>query len=244
MSAAFYWFVTRVVQFIILPLYARVEVRGVEKVPLKGPLIVASNHLNDADPGILSSRIPRRLVFMAKVELFHIPVIKWILRGYGAFPVRRGEADLSSLRRSSQTLKEGLALVLFPEGTRAGARATLGEAWPGAGLLALRQRVPVLPVAITGSQHMAMPWMFVRVCRRYRVTLTIGEPFFLPPVERVNADAARQATDVIMRKIAALLPEEYRGYYGDEAARVPAAQEEPPRGSPGAKKGTPGRVGG
>jgi 1-acyl-sn-glycerol-3-phosphate acyltransferase len=153
-------------------------------VPPEG-LLVVSNHLNDADPGILSTRFPRRLVFMTKVELFRIPGLAQFLRSYGAFPVRRGEADLSSLRRSNETLKAGLALVLFPEGTRAAERASLGKAWPGAGLVALRNQVTILPVAITGSQDMGMPGLFLRVFRRRRITLTIGRFFRLSPA-RIN----------------------------------------------------------
>jgi 1-acyl-sn-glycerol-3-phosphate acyltransferase len=219
---AFYWLVTHIVRWFVMPLYATIEVRGAENVPRTGPLLVASNHLNDADPGVLATRFPRRLVFMTKVELFRVPILAQFLRLYGAFPVRRGEADLSSLRRSNETLKAGQALVLFPEGTRSGARASLGEAWPGAGLIALRNNVPIVPCAITGSQDMSMPKMFLRVLRRRRITLTIGEPFELPTVQRVNTEASAAGAELIMRRIAELLPEEYRGYYGDR----PAAETE------------------
>jgi 1-acyl-sn-glycerol-3-phosphate acyltransferase len=215
--AWFYWLVTRVVYVFVMPLYAGITVRGIENVPRSGALLVASNHLNDADPGVLATRIPRRLVFMAKSELFGIPVLAQMLRLYGAFPVRRREADLSALRRSHETLRAGLALVLFPEGTRSGKEARLGRAWPGAGLIALRDDVPILPCAITGSQDMGMPKMFLRVFRRRRVTLTIGVPFRLEPVARVNTEASAAGADVIMRRIAELLPPEYRGYYGEEA---------------------------
>jgi 1-acyl-sn-glycerol-3-phosphate acyltransferase len=218
--------VTRVVGLSLMRLYTRVEAHGIENVPLHGPLLLASNHLNDADPGILSTRIPRRLVFMTKSELFKVPVLAQFLHLYGAFPVRRREADLGAVRRSNETLQKGLALVLFPEGTRAGKRATLGQAWPGAGLIALRNDVTILPVAITGSQDMNMPWLFLRVLRRRRVTLTVGKPFKLEPVARLNSEAAAAGADVIMRRIAELLPEEYRGYYGSGQSESDAAAEE------------------
>lgn len=223
----FYWSLTRLVQFFILPLYGRVTVVGVERVPRRGPLIVVSNHLNDADPGIIATRMPRRIVFMTKVELFRIPVLGTMLRLYGAFPVRRGEADLSALRKSKEALRDGLALGLFPEGTRSGERATLGKAWPGAALIALRGRVPILPVGITGSQHMGMPGMFLRVFHRYDITLKIGEPFFLEQPARIDTHAAEEGIEIIMEKIAALLPEEYRGYYGDKAREGRALTGQP-----------------
>ncbi len=228
--SAFYWLVTHTVRLFVMPLYATIQVRGVENVPRTGPLLLASNHLNDADPGVLSTRMPRRLVFMTKVELFRVPVLAQFLRLYGAFPVRRGEADLSAIRLSNETLKAGLALVLFPEGTRAGQRGSLGQAWPGAGLIALRNRVPILPCAITGSQDMGMPGMFLRVLRRRRITLNIGEAFYLDQPARINTESSTAGAELIMRRIAALLPEDYRGYYGDGA---PPASEAPANGSAG-----------
>jgi 1-acyl-sn-glycerol-3-phosphate acyltransferase len=225
MTRFFYWLVTHAVRIVLMPVYTKVAVSGVENVPRQGPLIIASNHLNDADPGILSTRIPRRLVFMTKIELFKIPGLAQFLRLYGAFPVRRGEADLSALRHANQALKDNLALVLFPEGTRSGNEARLGKAWPGAAMIALRNRVPIVPAAITGSQDMAMPVLFLRPFSRRKITLTIGEPFFLPEVRRVNSESVDLGTRLIMEKIAALLPEDYRGYYGSDQS---AAREQAP----------------
>jgi 1-acyl-sn-glycerol-3-phosphate acyltransferase len=210
-----YWLATKITWHFMLPFYARVTIRGIENVPLTGPVIIASNHLNDADPGIICGSIPRRVVYMAKVELFRVPGLSQFLRAFGAFPVRRNEADLTALRRSTETLKSGLALVIFPEGTRGAPEARLREAWPGAGLLALRNDAPILPVAITGSQKLQLPSMFLRPFRRAEVTCTIGEPFYLPKPERINAAAAAEGTRQIMQRIAALLPESYRGFYAD-----------------------------
>jgi len=211
-----------ITHYVLLPPLGSVKVTGLENLPRTGPLIIAANHLNDADPGILSTRIRRRLVFMTKDELFRVPVLGQFLHAYGAFPVRRHEADLSALRRANETLKEGLALVIFPEGTRSGREARLQEAWPGAGLIALRNDAPVVPAAITGSQRLGLPWMFLHPFPRCRITLTIGQPFRLPKPARINTDAAKAGSRLIMERIAALLPPEYRGYYGDEvAARVP-----------------------
>lgn len=199
---------------VLLPPYASVEVRGLENVPTSGALVIASNHLNDADPGIMASRIRRRIVFLAKIELFRVPVLKRFLDAYGAIPVHRNEADLAALRRANEALKEGLAVCVFPEGTRSGERASLIEAWPGAALVALRNDAPILPVAFTGSQRLSVPLMFLHFYRREHVTLTIGEPFHLSKPQRMNGEAVRQGTQLIMERVAALLPESYRGYYG------------------------------
>jgi 1-acyl-sn-glycerol-3-phosphate acyltransferase len=209
-----YWLATNVTKVFLLPIYTRISVTGIENVPLTGPLIIASNHLNDADPGVICTRIPRTVVYMAKDELFRIPGLAQFMRAFGSFPVRRNEADLSALRRASETLKAGYALCMFPEGTRGGPAAKMREGWPGAGLIALRNEAPILPIAITGSQHLNLPFMFLRFYKRYKVTLTIGEPFYLPKPARINGEAAKAGTRMIMEKIAALLPEDYRGYYG------------------------------
>ncbi len=213
MSPFVYHLATKVTKYFLLPLYTRIEVRGMENMPLSGPVIIASNHLNDADPGILCTRIDRVIVFMTKVELFKIPGLAQFLRAFGAFPVRRGEADLAALRLSSAALAEGKALCIFPEGTREGPPEVLAKAHPGAALLALRHDVPVVPVAIQGSGKLTLPKMFLRLDRRERVILTIGEPFRLEKPARLNGEAVGAGTQQIMERIAALLPEGHRGYY-------------------------------
>jgi 1-acyl-sn-glycerol-3-phosphate acyltransferase len=149
---------------------------------------------------------------MTKVELFKIPGLAQFLRAFGAFPVRRGEADLGALRVASAVLKDGGALCIFPEGTREGPSEVLAKAHPGAALLALRHDVLVLPVAIRGSGKLGLPKMFLHLGRT-PVTLTIGEPFRLEKPARLNGEAVEAGTQQIMERIAALLPEGHRGYY-------------------------------
>jgi 1-acyl-sn-glycerol-3-phosphate acyltransferase len=212
MNLFVYRLASGVTRYLLLPLYTRIEVTGIENVPHTGPVIIASNHLNDADPGILCTRIDRIVTFMTKVELFKIPGLAQFLRAFGAFPVRRGEADLGALRVASAVLKEGGALCIFPEGTREGPGEVLAKAHPGAAMLALRHDIPVLPVAIRGSGKLALPKMFLHIGRT-PVTLTIGEPFRLEKPPRLNAEAVEAGTRQIMERIAALLPEGHRGYY-------------------------------
>lgn len=200
-------------KYVLLPLYCRIEVRGLENLPQDGPLVIASNHLNDADPGIICTRIRRPIAFMAKIELFRIPLLAQFLRAFGSFPVRRGEADISTLRISNENLKLGRAVCIFPEGTREGPTEKLTEALPGAAIVALRSGVPVLPIAITGSGRLQLPGMFLRLDRRLKVTLTIGKPFRLEKPQRINAESAREGTRQIMEHVAALLPPQNRGYY-------------------------------
>ena len=157
MNRFVYTTATLVSKYFLLPLYARIEVRGLENVPMDGPLVIASNHQNDADPGIICTRIRRKIAFMAKIELFRIPLLSQFLRGFGAFPVRRGEADISTLRIANENLKLGRAVCIFPEGTREGPAEKLTEALPGAAIVAMRGGVPILPIAIRGSGLLSLP---------------------------------------------------------------------------------------
>ena len=195
---------------LLLRLLTRWRVEGGENVPRQGPLLVVANHLHNADPPLLGVSLNRRLVFVAKEELFRSRLTAYFLRRLGAFPVRRGRPDRKALRQAEQFLDEGLAVVVFPEGARSHG-GQLRPAFPGAVLMAVRNGVPVLPVGLTGTEKLkGLAW----VLRRPGITVSIGRPFHLPPASgrltRVELD--RQA-DFVMRRIAGLLPVEYHGDY-------------------------------
>ena len=203
----------------------KLEVVGKENLPLEGPLILASNHLNNADPPMIALAIrPRYPMFMAKREMIRWPILGPAFRLFGAFPVRRGEADLSALRAATGVIEGGALLVMFPEGTRS-RTGGLTEGHPGTALIALRTGVPVMPVAITGSENIGWPWLFLKPRSVPHIRVVLGEPFRVPPVERINSEATAEAHRLIMSRIAALLPPEYRGVYADTteaAAPAPA----------------------
>jgi 1-acyl-sn-glycerol-3-phosphate acyltransferase len=142
----FYWASWLLIR-LILAVYARVEVVGAENVPRRGGLIIVSNHLNNADPGVVGAFMRRRVTFMAKDEMFHWPIMGLYFRLIGAFPVRRFEADLKALRRAVQVVRRGHALVMFPEGTRS-KTGSMCQGHPGTALVALRTGAPILPVAV------------------------------------------------------------------------------------------------
>ncbi len=211
---------TRALLLGILAPALRLRIEGLEHVPRSGPVIVVCNHLHNADPVLLSVAFPRPLHYMAKIELFSVPVIAQIIRRVGAFPVDRGKADLSALRHAQAVLTEGIAVGIFPEGTRSTTRA-LRRALPGAGMIALRAGVPIIPATIIGSEW--LPGNGAKAVRgrgvsrllpgRRGVIISFGEPFRIPTDLTARRASIQAATDLIMTTIARRLPPEYRGEY-------------------------------
>jgi len=187
----------------------RFQVVGGGNVPKTGPLIVVSNHLSRADPPIIGAGIPRRIVFMAKEELFHSPLMALVVKGFGAFPVRKQGADRDALRQAQEVLEKGLALGVFPEGTRS-KTAVLQPGMLGAAFIALRTGAPVLPVGIYGTEELRGAGLL----RHPAITINIGEPFTVAPAQgRVTRQALQDLTAYIMERIAQLLPPRYQGVY-------------------------------
>jgi 1-acyl-sn-glycerol-3-phosphate acyltransferase len=190
------------------------KVEGVENIPHEGALIVAPNHFATLDPPLVPAFMPRGDTWtMAKSEYFRKPFMRWLFTQYQAFPVVRHSADRAAIRRSFELLKDGHALVIFPEGTRIDA-GRLAEPEPGAGFIAQKSGARVLPVAVTGTQEV-MPKGTIWP-RRHLVTLRFGKPIV---VHQKRADGSRisheDASDAIMLAIAELLPPEKRGRYSD-----------------------------
>jgi 1-acyl-sn-glycerol-3-phosphate acyltransferase len=179
---------------------------GEKNVPKEGGIIVAPNHLSHLDPPSVACGMKRQLTFMAKEELFRGFFGK-LIRSLGAFPVRRGETDTESIRKSIEFLNEGRALLVFPEGTRGEGKHLL-PINRGVAMLAKRTGVPVVPVGIVGS-HIILPKGQKKI-KRHCLTLVYGEPFTYASVavhasEKENREAFSQE---LARRIVALCASE------------------------------------
>jgi 1-acyl-sn-glycerol-3-phosphate acyltransferase len=216
-----YWAVVWFIRLCMLVYLRRWTVEGMENVPKTGRAILVSNHLNNADPCIIPGVFKRRIITMAKKEMFKWPVISLLFRFIGAFPVDRQGADLSALREAQSVVHDGILLLMFPEGTRSRDRQ-LHRGFPGTALVAYRTGAPVIPIAIWGSESIKWPWVFFRPFIGPHVHIRVGQPFYPPKAERFTTKAAVEATDGIMRHIAELLPDEYRGEYRDGVAPATA----------------------
>ena len=218
-----YWMVVSFIRLCLVLYVKGPAVEGIENVPRTGGVILVSNHMNNADPCVVPGIMPRRIAFMAKKEWFKNPLGALLFRLIGAFPVDRQAADLGALREATRVVNAGLPLLMFPEGTRSKDRQ-LHQGFPGTALVAYRTGAPIVPVAITGTETIPWPWVFVRPFMGPRVVVRIGKPFYPPKAERITSQAARDATDEIMRHVAELLPEQYRGYYREAVASHAAEQ--------------------
>ncbi|MEI6136218.1 MAG: lysophospholipid acyltransferase family protein [Chloroflexota bacterium] len=196
---------------------SRWEIVGRELVPADGPLILVANHVHLLDPPLVAACITRRVHPMAKRELFEVPLVGWWFHLYGAFPVRRFSADMGALRVARNFLRSGEAVLMFPEGTRGvrnGTATELRPALPGSAVVAQMTHAAVVPVAITGSS-IDLPGVFVQWIFRGRPTIRVqfGEPFTIPEHSK-GGGTPEEETDRLMRRIAAMLPENHRGAYG------------------------------
>lgn len=219
--ALFYRF-TKLVFGLMLLVWTRKQVVGLKNVPRQGPLILASNHVNLLDPPLLAVLMPRRIVYMGKVELWKTPIIGPLYTLAGFIPVQRFGADLAALRKAEETLRQNQVLGMFPEGTRS-RKPGLGKGQPGTSIIALRSGAPIVPVAVSGTEGVAVPSCFFRLTR---VRVVFGKPFELPKGRRLNAGVVEECTERIMKEIAALLPEEYRGAYAELVASQSKEQAE------------------
>ncbi|MCX7568957.1 lysophospholipid acyltransferase family protein [Tumebacillus sp. DT12] len=177
--------------------FHRWQVSGAENVPQNGAVIIAANHISNLDPPLVGSGCRRKVNFMAKAELFKIPVLGWLIRDFGAFPVRRGAGDRAALRTVFKLLDEGQVLGLFPEGTRSKS-GEVEEGQSGAATFALRSGATVVPAAIIGPVKLFKP-----------LRLVYGKPVDLSRFQGVkaNKEIIAEATEEIMNAIETLIEE-------------------------------------
>ena len=160
-----------------LQVYLRGHVYGAEHVPQQGPLVVVSNHASYFDPPILSCCIGRPVAYMAKEELFHIPILKQAIQLYGAYPVSRGAADRSAIRSALKYLEAGWATGVFLQGTRT-PDGQITDPKLGAALIAAKAKASLLPVSLWGTQGILQKGSSIP--HRVPVTVRIGEVIDAP----------------------------------------------------------------
>lgn len=207
-----YWLTVFLIK-IWIRLTCRVDTSVLQKVPANGPLIVITNHTGQIEVPIMFAYLqPRKITAWAKAEAFDNLFLKVIFGIWNIIPVRRGEADIQSLKTAVKMIKEGYIFGIAPEGTR-NKTGKLLRAMPGTVLLALHSGSPILPVVHWGGEN------YLKNLKSFKRTdfyIRVGEPFTINTEGiKVTGDIRQQIADEMMYEIAKLLPEEYRGEYSD-----------------------------
>lgn len=207
--------ILKVVFRFIFRVLGRVTITGREHIPYGKPYVAAMNHVSIFDPPLAGAFWPEHLEIIGASDVFEKPVQGEVLRAYGVIPVHRGDYDRSLFTRIISILKAGFPLLIAPEGGRSHVPA-MRRAMPGIAYIIEQTRVPVVPVALVGTTEDF--WQRARRGERPLLEIRIGKPITLPEITAKGTEkheARQHNADLVMRYLAGLLPEEYRGVYAE-----------------------------
>ncbi|HWF57457.1 MAG TPA: lysophospholipid acyltransferase family protein [Candidatus Dormibacteraeota bacterium] len=218
-----YWLLRGIMRLLVASILGDlVHVDGLDQVPRRGGALLVGNHVGAIDPPLTGALVPRLDVYyLAKSEPFSRTWVRWLFRGFHAFPVVRGSADRAALRHTLELLHAGHIVLVYPEGSRS-PDARLREPQAGVGFLARHGGVPVIPVAVWGTERV-LPRGTTRI-HRAAVHVHYGPPVTLPPGGATAHGDNRAVAATIMAAIAEMLPPRHRAAADrDAAANTPAA---------------------
>lgn len=208
------WLVNNIVKF-ITNIVLKIDDQELKKVPDKGPLLAAANHVNFLDaPVIISHLHPRPTTGLVKKESWDNPLHAFLFNVWGGIPIDRDIADFTAFREAKKALKEGKILAVAPEGTRT-KDGRMIRAKPGIGILASQCDCPILPFAYYGHENF---YENLKRLKRTPMKIKVGDPFRINlQGHSKNKETMQALADAIMVEIAKLLPEKYRGVYAEGA---------------------------
>lgn len=196
----------------ILSTFLKVDSSEVASIPMEGPLIIATNHINSLDAPVGFSHLhPRPLTAFVKTETWDNLFFKFLFTAWDAIPIKRGEVDFTAFRLAEEALAQKKIVIVAPEGTRS-KHGRLNQGYPGIALLAIRSGAPILPVVFYGNENIKE----LKIGKRTDMVIKVGKPFKIQLNGRaLDRENRLQMTNEIMYEIARILPEENRGVYSD-----------------------------
>jgi 1-acyl-sn-glycerol-3-phosphate acyltransferase len=209
--------ILKVVFRAIFRLLGHVTITGKENIPIGKPYVVAMNHVSIYDPPLAGAFWPEQLEIIGAADVFEKPGQGQLLRAYGVIPVHRGDYDRVLFTKIISVIRAGYPLLIAPEGGRSHVPG-LKPAMPGISYIIEQTHVPIVPVGIVGTTEDF--WRRARCGERPALALHIGRPILLPEITAKGTEKhelRQQNADLVMRHLAGLLPEEYRGVYRGSA---------------------------
>lgn len=193
---------------------SHMEVAGLEHLPLEGGCLLVSNHLGYMDAVLYFAVLPRPDVKGLVASTYrYVPILSWLVNHAGGIWLNREKSDFRALRQAAAYIQQGGLLGLAPEGVRSPTHQLIQGKVGAAFLAAHAGAVPIVPAAVTGTENVLLQLLRLK---RPQFSLTFGETFTVPSLDRADrATSLQRNTDEIMCRIAALLPERYRGVYAD-----------------------------
>jgi 1-acyl-sn-glycerol-3-phosphate acyltransferase len=176
----------------------RLHIHGRENVPVKGAVVVVSNHASDFDPPILSHSVGRPVAFMAKEELFRVPILSQAIRLYGAYPVKRGSGDRQALKSALSALQNGWAVGIFLQGTRT-PDGKITDPKLGAAMISAKFNAPLLPVCLWGTHHILPKG--AKFPKLRPVTVRIGTPIAPPAPDRASLQTVTELCAKVINEL-------------------------------------------
>jgi len=208
---------TKAVFRLVFHVLGRVKVTGQENIPYGKPYVVAMNHVSIFDPPLVGAFWPEQLEIIGAADVFDKPGQGQVLKIYGVIPVHRGDYDRALLTKIVRIIKAGFPLLIAPEGGRSHVPA-MRRAKSGIAYMVEQTGVPVVPVGLVGTTEDF--WQRARRGERPQLEMRIGKPITLPEITvkgNERHEARQHNADLVMRHLAGLLPEEYRGVYAESA---------------------------
>ncbi len=196
--------ITHVLVTLFFKIFFGFRVKGAEVIPEQGRIILASNHISGWDPPALGVSTTREVHFLAKKELFAVPILGWLIRILNAVPIHRGAGDVRALKTFISILNQEAAVILFPEGTRS-KTGELGEAREGVGLIAMKTNSDIIPVYISGTRKITKAFL-----RRPRVEVFFGKRIYLKQYEHSQLEGKelyKQISSDVLKEIRRLRDE-------------------------------------
>jgi len=195
-----FYSIVRAIAWIILKIFWRMEIIGIENLPKSGGLIIASNHVSYLDPVVLVASLNRKIYFIAKKEVFKNTFISFILKNMNAFSVDRENVDILAFKKAINILREEKVLGIFPEGTRS-SNGELQELKLGAIKIAMKTGVPILPVGIIGTHKIYPQGKKFPILFKHKIIVKYGAPQYLNKLKLKDKIYQKEELNLLGKKI-------------------------------------------